>query len=118
MALEIAARGFLPGDGLPWIELRRRQLRDIQIHAGECLASGELQRGEPMRAEREAEQLLIVDPLNETGYRILMLAAASLGNRAGIVRSMTKCREMLLVQAGLTPSLETERLYQELTVNA
>jgi DNA-binding SARP family transcriptional activator len=115
VALEIAARGFLPGDGLPWIELRRRQLRDIQIHAAECLAESELRRGEPLRAEREAEQLLLIDPLNETGYRVRMEAAAALGNRAGVLRSMAQCRELLASIAGMVPSQETERLYRELT---
>lgn len=115
VALEIAARGFLPGDGLPWIELRRRQLRDIQIHAAECLAESELRRGEPLRAEREAEQLLLIDPLNERGYRIRMRAAAALGNRAGIMRAMAQCRELLASVAGMVPSQETERLYGELT---
>jgi DNA-binding SARP family transcriptional activator len=115
VALEIAARGFLPGDGLPWIELRRRQLRDIQIHAAECLAESELRRGEPLRAEREAEQLLTFDPLNETGYRVRMQAAAAMGNRAGVQRAMTQCRELLASIAGMVPSLETERLYRELT---
>jgi DNA-binding SARP family transcriptional activator len=114
VAVEIAARGFLPGDGLPWIELRRRQLRDIRIHAAECIAQGELRRGEPLRAEREAEQLLLVDPLNELGYRVLMIAAASLGNRAGIVRAMANCRQTLQQIAGMAPSAETERLYREL----
>ncbi len=115
VALEIAARGFLPGDGLPWVELRRRQLRDIQIHAAECLAESELRRNEPLRAEREAEQLLTIDPLNETGYRIRMQAAAALGNRAGVIRAMTQCRELLASIAGMEPSRETERLYRELS---
>ena len=115
VALEIAARGFLPGDGLPWVELRRRQLRDIQIHAAESLAESELSRNEPLRAEREAEQLLAIDPLNETGYRIRMQAASALGNRAGIVRAMTECRGLLASIGGMTPSQETERLFRQLT---
>ena len=115
VALEIAARGFLPGDGLPWVELRRRQLRDIQIHAAECLAESELHRNEPLRAEREAEQLLMIDPLNETGYRVRMRAAAALGNRAGVMRAMTQCRELLSSIAGMAPSQETEWLFRELT---
>lgn len=115
VALEIAARGFLPGDGLPWIELRRRQLHDIQIHAAECLAESELRRNQPLRAEREAEQLLFIDPLNETGYRVRMQAAAALGNRGGVQRAMTQCRELLASRAGMVPSAETERLYRNLS---
>jgi DNA-binding SARP family transcriptional activator len=114
VALEIAARGFLPGEGLPWVELRRRQLRAIQIHAAECLAESELRRNEPLRAEREAEELLLIDPLNEPAYRIRMRAAAAMGNRAGIIRSMTQCRELFDSLAGSTPSGETERLFREL----
>lgn len=114
VALEIAARGFLPGERLPWVELRRRQLHDIRIHAGECLAEAELRRGQPLRAEREAEELLLIDPLNETAYRIRMRAAAAMGNRAALLRSMWQCREMLASQAGLEPSAETQRLFEEL----
>lgn len=115
VALEIAARGFLPGNELPWIELRRRQLRDIQIHAAEGLATSELRRNEPLRAEREAEHLLTIDPLNETGYRIRMQAAVALGNGAGVVRAMTECRELLHSVAGMAPSPETVRMFRELT---
>jgi DNA-binding SARP family transcriptional activator len=114
VALEIAARGFLPGEGLPWIELRRRQLRDIQIHAAECLAEGELRRDQPLRAEREAEELLVIDPLNEAAYRIRMRASAAMGNRAGVIRSMMQCREMFAAVAGMEPSVETEQVFREL----
>ncbi|HET9658931.1 MAG TPA: BTAD domain-containing putative transcriptional regulator [Thermomicrobiales bacterium] len=114
VALEIAARGFLPGEGLPWVELRRRQLRDTQIHAGECLAEAELRRNQPLRAEREAEELLIVDPLNEAAYRIRMRAAVAMGNRAGLLRAITQCRTVLASHAGMTPSAETEQLFQDL----
>ncbi len=115
VALEIAARGFLPGESLPWVERRRRQLQDIQIHAAECMATSELRRGEYLRAEREAESLLVIDPVNETAYRILMLTAAALGNRAGIARAMTQCRTMLRDIVDTTPSLETQQLFQKLT---
>jgi DNA-binding SARP family transcriptional activator len=115
VALEIAARGFLPGETLPWVERRRRQLREIEIHAAECIAEAELQRNEPRRAEREAESLLTIDPLNETAFRIRMRAASAMGNRAGVVRSMHQCRQVLRAVAGTTPSDETERLYRRLT---
>jgi DNA-binding SARP family transcriptional activator len=117
VALEIAARGFLPGERLPWVEHRRRQLRDIQRHAAECLANGELARGQPLRAEREAEDLILLDPLDEIGYRVRMQAAAQLGNQAGIMRAMNECRAALDEIAQMAPSPETERLFQSLTAN-
>ncbi|MGC4108933.1 MAG: BTAD domain-containing putative transcriptional regulator [Nocardioides sp.] len=115
VALEIAARGFLPGDRLPWIEHRRRQLREIQLHAAECLANGELARGQPLRAEREAEDLILLDPLDEIGYRVRMQAAAQLGNQAGVLRAMHDCRMALGGIGGMVPSIETERLFAALT---
>lgn len=115
VAMEIAARGFLDGEHAPWVEGQRRSLEEIRIHAMECTLQAEIARGNFRRAEREAEELTGLDPLNETAYRVRMQASAALGNRAGIVRAMEACRQVLREQAGLDPSSETERLFGELT---
>jgi DNA-binding SARP family transcriptional activator len=115
VAMEIAARGFLDGEHAPWIVGQRRSLADLQIHAMECTLQGELKRGNYRRAEREAEELNAIDPLNETAYRVRMQASAALGNRSGIVRAMDACRTELRTQAGLNPSTKTERLFEQLT---
>lgn len=115
VAMEIAARGFLGGEDGPWIEGQRRALADLRSHALECTVEAELIRGNPSIAEREAEQLLLLDPLRESGYRLLMRALAAGGNAALVVRVMDDCRRRLRDEAGLDPSPETERVFQTVT---
>jgi DNA-binding SARP family transcriptional activator len=114
VAIEIAARGFLDGEHGPWIEGQRRALRDIQIHALECTAEAELRRGNAHLAEHEAEHLIALDPLRESGYRVLMRALAAGGNRAAVARVMEECRCVLEREAGVGPSRETLALRDDL----
>jgi DNA-binding SARP family transcriptional activator len=115
VAMEIAARGFLGGEEAPWIEGQRRALADLRLHALECTVEAELMRGNPTIAEREAEQLLLLDPMRESGYRLLMRALEAGGNAAQVVRVMDDCRRRLREQGGVDPSRETERLFQAIT---
>jgi len=114
VAMEIAARGFLEGETLPWIEGQRRQLQGVRAHAWECTIEAELLRGNAQRAEREAEDLIWIDPLNEKAYRLQMQASAALGNRAGVVRAMERCRQALRDYAAIEPSPETENAFSVL----
>jgi DNA-binding SARP family transcriptional activator len=115
VAMEIAQRGFLPGEEAAWIQTHRRALADVHVHALECTVQSELRRGRPEIAEREAENLVVLDPLREHGYRLLMLALAARGNPAEAGRVMADCRRTLGEQAGLRPSAETERIFREIT---
>lgn len=115
VALEIAARSFLIGESAPWIEGQRRAMVAMQLHALEATAEAELGRGQPDIAEREAHELLRLDPLWEEGYRLLMRALAAGGNRAQARRVMEECRRTLAAQADLAPAPETEALYRALT---
>jgi DNA-binding SARP family transcriptional activator len=115
VAMGIAARGFLRGEEASWIEGERRALSDLRLHALECTVEAELRRGNPADAEREAEWLLRLDPLRESGYRLLMRALAAGGNAAQAVRAMETCRRTLRDEAGLSPSAETEQVFREVT---
>jgi DNA-binding SARP family transcriptional activator len=115
VAMGIAARGFLGGEEAPWIEGERRALVDLLLHALECSVEAELRRGNPADAEREAERLLRLDPLRESGYRLLMRALAAGGNAAQAVRVMETCRRTLRVEGGLVPSAETELVFRQVT---
>ena len=114
VAAEIAARGFLPGEGGAWVEGTRRLLRSVQIHALEYTVEAELGRGHGDTAEREAEQLLALDPINERSHQLLMRALAARGNISGIWRALADCRQVLATEH-LQPSSETERLARELS---
>lgn len=115
IAGEITARGFLPGEDLPWIAGQRRALADIHMRALELAAEAELRRGRPEGAQFEARQLIQADPLYESGYRLLMRALAASGNRAEAARVIDECRAVLRTQAGMAPSQETEQTFREIT---
>jgi SARP family transcriptional regulator, regulator of embCAB operon len=115
VAMEIAARGFLPGEDAPWIEGQRRALREIRLRACERTVEAELARGRPDVAETEARMLLALDPLREASYRWLMRALAAGGNPAQAAAVFAGCRKTLREQAGMLPSAETERVFREIT---
>src|SRR5215213_929070 len=75
---QIAARGFLNGEGGEWVEGQRRLLAEARVHARvhalECTVAAELARGHAALAEREAEHLVALAPLREAGHRLLMQA--------------------------------------------
>jgi DNA-binding SARP family transcriptional activator len=115
VALEIASRGFLIGEEAPWILGERQALRDIQVRSLEATVESELARGNPSLAEVESRELIKLDPLHESGYRLLMRSLADGGKLAQVPAIMQRCRQALTEYASMEPSPETERLYQQLT---
>jgi DNA-binding SARP family transcriptional activator len=115
VAIEIAARGFLNGEGGEWVEGQRRLLAEARVHALECTVVAELARGHAALAEREAEQLVALAPLREAGHRLLMQALAAGGNPGQAVLAYDRCRRLLREQVGVAPSVEMEQLYRQLT---
>ena len=118
VAMEIAGRGFLPGEEGVWIDGLRRELSAITTRALECTIEAELRRGGATAAEREARYLLTVDPLRESAYRLLMHALAAEGNVAAIPAVMAECRQVLAERAAMAPSVETEDVFERLTASA
>jgi SARP family transcriptional regulator, regulator of embCAB operon len=114
VAIEIAARGFLSGEEGEWVEGQRRLLEEARIHALECTVTAELARGYAALAERQAEQLVALAPLRETGHRLLMQALVAGGNRGQAVIAYDRCRRLLREQVGIAPSAELEQLYRQL----
>ena len=111
---EIAARGFLNGEGGEWVEGQRRLLVEARVHALECTVVAELARGHPALAEREAEQLVALAPLREAGHRLLMQALVAGGNPGQAVLAYHRCRRLLREHVGVAPSVEMEQLYRQL----
>lgn len=113
IARAITARGFLAGESAPWIESRRKVLRDTRLQATELAGEAALRGGGHAEAERIARESIQLDPLRESGYRLLMRALAAGGNGAQALRVMQECRAVLQAQVGASPSAETERVYRE-----
>ena len=114
VTIEIAARGFLNGEGGEWVEGQRRLLAEARVHALEGTVVAELARSHAALAEREAEQLVALAPLREASHRLLMQALVAGGNPGQAVLAYHRCRRLLREQVGVAPSVEMEQLYRQL----
>jgi DNA-binding SARP family transcriptional activator len=61
-----------------------------------------------------ARRWLTLDPLREASHRLLIRLYAAEGERAALVRQYDQCVQVLAVELGVEPSLETVALYREL----
>ena len=114
LAASLVERPFLPGDDGGWVAEKRRELADVRVRALSVLADGCLRSGDPLEAVKWAEQLTILEPFRETGYRRLMEAHVAAGNRAEALRVYERCRQLLAEELGAYPSPETEAIYRSL----
>ncbi|MGH9278160.1 MAG: tetratricopeptide repeat protein, partial [Acidimicrobiales bacterium] len=113
-AVEILARGFLPGAPGTWVERRQAEVDALRVRALEALAGAASACGDHAAAIAAAEEAVALAPLQEPAHQRLMTALAGAGNRAAALRAYTRCRERLADELGVDPSPETERLYVEL----
>ena len=110
----LARRVFLPGEDGPWVEEKRRDLRDLLVRSLECLRDSSLAAGHPTEAVRHAEEVTQLEPFRESGYRRLMESHVAAGNPAEALRVYELCRQFLADELGAYPSAETEAAYLEI----
>jgi YVTN family beta-propeller protein len=113
-AASLVRRQFLPGEEGPWVAAKRRELEDVLRRALGCLSDACLRSGDDAEAATWAEKTIALEPYREAGYRRLMAAHASAGNRAEALRVYERCRRLLVEELGAYPSPETESIYREL----
>jgi ATP/maltotriose-dependent transcriptional regulator MalT/DNA-binding SARP family transcriptional activator len=114
-ALAIYRGHFLALDApLPWTLPARDRLQSKLVRA--VLAAGDaLERaGDWGRARAIYERTLEVDNLAEAVYRRLMVCLREEGNPAGALTTYRRCRELLSIVLGRSPSPETEAVRQTL----
>lgn len=112
----IAVRGFLPGEELPWVEERRRQLEELHLRALELVGEASLRigGGELHTAERSSRLLVARSPYRESGYRLLMETLAGRGNAAEALLVYDDLRRRLRDELGTAPSPQTQELHRRL----
>ena len=113
-AAELARGSFLPGEDGPWVEERRRDLRDVLVRALECLRDVARAEGAFGEAVRYATEVTELEPFRESSYRALMQAHAGAGNPAEALRVYERCRRFLGDELGAYPSAESEAIYLEI----
>jgi DNA-binding SARP family transcriptional activator/tetratricopeptide (TPR) repeat protein len=113
-AVECYKGDLLPGGYDEWLlEIRSgldRQCADLC----DLLAAGRARAGDVLGAVQAARRRIQLQPLEETGYRTLMLLQADQGDRAGAVSTYHHCASVLERELGVTPAPETRQAFQRL----
>lgn len=113
-AVSIARLPLLPGEDGAWVEGKRRELADVLVRALEVLSDACLHSGDASEAVKWAHEAVTLEPFRESGYRRLMQAHSTAGNRAEALRVYERCRRLLAEELGAYPSPETASIYRDL----
>ena len=114
VAHHIARRPFLPGTDAEWVERRRDKLRSVLIRALECRAAVYLWNREHTLAVEAAREAVDLEPFRESAYRLLMRAHAAAGNAAQALQVYERCRSLISEELGVSPSLDTRAVRQNI----
>ena len=112
VAHHIARRPFLPGTESPWIDGMRARLRAILLRALECRAEVYLWNSEFSLAVEVARELTVLEPLRESGHRLLIRGLAAAGNAAEALSAYERCRRLIARELGVDPSRQTKAVYE------
>lgn len=112
VAHHIARRPFLPGEDGPWVSARRARLRGVLLRALECRADVYLWNREFSLAVEAARELVALEPLRESGHRLLVRGLAESGNGAEALWAYEQCRRLIASELGVDPSRETKAVYE------
>lgn len=114
VASAILRRPLLPGIDGDWIEEQRRHETVALYRCYAVLAEGWLRRGDHRLAAVIAESAVDLDPLRETGHRLLMRAEWESGDRAAALRALARCERVMAEELGAAPSPETAALAERI----
>jgi SARP family transcriptional regulator, regulator of embCAB operon len=112
----IAQRPLLPEHDLPWLREWRRRLDDVlqgslEAYGEACLGIGGC---ELAGAERSGKRLIALNPLRESGYRLVMQSLAQRGNLAEALRVYEQARAVLREDLGIAPGPALRELHARL----
>jgi LuxR family maltose regulon positive regulatory protein len=98
-----------------WVLADRGRYFQDYLDALLSLAGLLLERKETEEALKICQYALAADKGLEEGYRLMMRIHAARGDRMGITHLYQACHAALEEELGMTPSVETEALYHQLT---
>jgi two-component SAPR family response regulator len=112
-AVELAQKPYLAEVNLPWVLGERERLDQVLLGALMELAELQLSTQKLNEACATAQHAIRVDPYREEAYRLLMKIHSASLDRPAIHKQYQACKSAL-AEIGLSPSLETQQLYQKL----
>jgi DNA-binding SARP family transcriptional activator len=115
------AMGLYRGEYLPetlyetWAAEERERLSSMFLEAADHLSDLYIQQGKFTEAIDLCQRVLAQDNCWERAYRHLMNAYDHLGDRGQIGRTYQRCVQTLRKELNISPSPETQELYEKLT---
>jgi DNA-binding SARP family transcriptional activator len=97
-------RELLPGWYDEWLDLERRRLHQLRVHAVEAAVEELLGRKRFSLALPGALELVQADPLRESAHRLLVRIHLAEGNVAAALDQFASCRLLLASELGVRPS--------------
>jgi DNA-binding SARP family transcriptional activator len=98
-----------------WYLAEERNLNELYLQALESLGEIYLDLGEPGYTEQLAQLALARDPCCEGVHRLLMRCYASEHKQQLVSRQYSICVDALRAELGVSPGVETLRLFHDLT---
>ncbi len=107
----LSGRQILPGEDAHWLRPYRDSVDAIAHLAAQVVVRAAESLGEHAVAIAAARRVVVAEPLEEHGHRLLMQALIRSGDRAGAVHAFERCRAMLAEGLGIDPGVETTEIY-------
>ena len=106
---------LLPGFYDEWVMLEQERLQAIYEDRMQLLLARLVEESRWRETREWAERWIAQGQVPEPAYRALMMAAAGLGDQAGVAAVFQRCAEALAEEVGVEPSPATLDLFEKLT---
>jgi DNA-binding SARP family transcriptional activator/predicted ATPase len=107
-----------PVNGAPayeeWLMMERQRLQELALRALYSLSSQYARLGAYDEAIAMVHRLLTLEPWQEEAHRQMMELLVLRGRRTEALMQYKACRRTLMLELGVEPTVETQRLYQDL----
>lgn len=113
-AIEEYRGDFLPGVYDEWTVRVREDLERACVGLCDLVVAAGRRVGALAWAIEAARRRVVMQPLEEVGYRTLMELLTLVGDRAGAIRTFHECSSVLERELGVDPDRTTRRLLDEL----
>jgi DNA-binding SARP family transcriptional activator len=103
-SLDLLTRDLLPDWYDDWLVVERERLRQVRLHALECLGRAWLRLDQASAAIEAALAAVAAEPLRESSHRLLIEVHLHEGNWGEAVRQYDACCALLRDELGVGPS--------------
>ena len=101
-----------------WVLGEREHYRNLYLNALLQLAQFLRMQGEYPRVIEISQRIVAIDPVNERAYQHLLFCYGALGDRSAALKTYKECSFQLQEKLGVSPSEDTEMLYQHVKKSA